>query len=131
MHNNPKDFRIGIEVYDYLIETCGLTIALHVANKYGGMLKTIPSNLTAKTKMAQEIGVDATKALIEWRGGEKFDFPLWQASSYANLQKKVREISKRTNLTDNEKARLAGVTRRTILNHKAREKIPLPLFDDE
>lgn len=130
MQNDPKDFRTGIEVYDYLIEKCGVAIALNVANRYGGQLKTIPANLTAKTKMAEDIGEKAAQALIEWRGGEKFDFPLWKASAYANLQKQVRDIAKRTDLSDSEKAKRAGVTRRTILNHKRRNRQKLPLFDD-
>ncbi len=122
MQNDPKDFKTGIEVYDYLIDECGVTIALQVANQYGGIRKFIPANMTDKTKMIKEIGEKATKALINWRGGEVYDFPLWGISTYAKLHKKIRDISLRDDLTDNQKAKLAGVTRRTILAHKAKEK---------
>ncbi len=118
MQDNPKDFRVGIEVYDYLIEECGVLIAQQVAAQYGGMRKKIPANLTATTKMKKEIGELAAKALIKWRGGEVYDFPLWGVARYA----KVRQIALRSDISDNEKAKVAGVNRRTIVYHKTKER---------
>lgn len=108
----------GIEVYDYLIDKCGLAVAKQVACQYGGLRIKIPANLTDKTKMVKDIGVNATQALVEWRGGEVYDFPMWGKSSAS----KVKQIALRSDISDNEKAKLAGVSRRAIVYHRTQEK---------
>jgi DNA-binding NarL/FixJ family response regulator len=113
-------------------EIAGLDAALRLAQARGGRRLYVPQKPTPD--FVAEIGEPAALALSKLYANETISVPLGPTGAVKQAKRAVHEALAR-GLSAGDAARVAGVTERTVYNHRARRRAEQDsrqgrLFDD-
>lgn len=87
----------------YLADIIGPAATLRLIEEAGGTRIAIPKSVNQATRLARMLGLDAARALAEWRGGEDVKVPLarhWRVRIYRAEGGSYADIARRLGITE-------------------------------